>query len=123
MAADDLEVASQFRVALEAAAKTGDRSAVYPMLASDVEWVAPQRTLHGIDEVREDMIWGFPPDQLDIEFELGSLEDPGDGRIAFGVHEIYRMKGTGDFAYERDRRIELTIRDGKISRHEMKIIR
>jgi hypothetical protein len=32
------------------------------------------------------------------------------------------MKETGDFAYERDRHVQLTIRDGKISRYEMTIV-
>jgi hypothetical protein len=38
------------------------------------------------------------------------------------VHEIYRWKETGEVSYERDRRIELTIGDGKISRYEMRIV-
>jgi hypothetical protein len=32
------------------------------------------------------------------------------------------MKGTGDFAYARDRRVELTIRDGVIARYEMRVV-
>jgi hypothetical protein len=51
MGADDLEIARRFRIALEAAAKSGDREALYPFLAADVEWVTAKRTLHGIDEV------------------------------------------------------------------------
>jgi len=38
------------------------------------------------------------------------------------VHEIYRWKETGEVSYERERRIELMIRDGKISRYEMRIV-
>jgi hypothetical protein len=38
------------------------------------------------------------------------------------VHEIYRLKETGEVSYERDRRIELTIGDGKVSRYEMRIV-
>ena len=34
--------------------------------------------------------------------------------------EIYRVKDTGDFAYERARRIELTIRGDKITRYELR---
>jgi hypothetical protein len=52
MAAEDVQVADRFRVALEAAVRTDDREAVSPLLAPDVEWVMPQRTLHGIDEMR-----------------------------------------------------------------------
>jgi hypothetical protein len=32
------------------------------------------------------------------------------------------MKRSGDFAYQRARRIEITIRDGKVSRYEMKVV-
>jgi ketosteroid isomerase-like protein len=123
MGADEVEIAKQFRTALVAAATTGDREAVYPLLAANVEWVTPKRTLQGIDEVREQLIWGSPPDNLDLEFEESELEDLGDGRVASDVHQVYRVKGSGDFAYERHRRIELRIRDGKISRYEMRIVR
>ena len=122
MGADDLEIARQLRIALEAAAKSGDREVVYPFLAADVEWVTPKRTLHGIDEVREELIWGSPPENLDLEFEEGDWLELGDGRVLSDVRQIYRVKGTGDFAYERNRQIELTIRDGKISRYEMRIV-
>ena len=122
MGADDMEIARQFRISLEAAAKSGDREAVYPFLAADVEWVTPKRTLHGIDEVREELIWGSPPENLDLEFAEGDWLELGDGHVVSDVREIYRVKGTGDFAYERNRQIELTIRDGKISRYEMRIV-
>jgi ketosteroid isomerase-like protein len=32
----------------------------------------------------------------------------------------YRMKETGDFAYARDRQIELTVRGAKIARYELR---
>jgi hypothetical protein len=38
------------------------------------------------------------------------------------VHETYRVKGSGDFAFARDRRVELTIRDGSIARYEMRVV-
>ena len=122
MGAGDLEIARQFRIALEGAAKSGDREAVYPFLAADVEWVTPKRTLHGIDEVREELIWGSPPENLDLEFEEGDWLELDDGRVVSDVRQIYRVKGTSDFAYERNRQIELTILDGKISRYEMRIV-
>lgn len=122
MGADDLEIARRFRIALEAAAKSGDREALYPFLAADVEWVTPKRTLHGLDEVKEELIWGSPPENLDPEFEVGEWVELGDGRVVSDVHETYRVKATGDFAYERQRQIELTIRDGQISRYEMRIV-
>jgi ketosteroid isomerase-like protein len=122
MDARDLELATRFRFALEEAATTGDWTSVYPCLAPDVEWVTPKRTLTGIEEVEHDLIWGSPPELLDVEFEVGDWVDLGEGRLAVGVHEVYRMKGSGDFAYERDRSIEITIRESKISRYEMRIV-
>jgi hypothetical protein len=122
MDADDLEIATQFRIALEAAAKSGDREALYPFLAADVEWVTAKRTLHGIDEVREELIWGSPDENFDLEFEEGEWVELDDGRFVLDVHEVYKVKATGDFAYERRRQIELTIRDSEISRYEMRIV-
>jgi ketosteroid isomerase-like protein len=121
MSADDLEVARQFLEALAAAARTGDRDAMYPLLAPEVEWVTPKRELHGIDEIHDQLTWVSPPDNLDVEFGEPEITDLGGGRIVSNVHEIYRMKDTGDFAYTRDRRIKLTIRDGKVARYEMRV--
>jgi ketosteroid isomerase-like protein len=122
MSADDLEVAQRFLAALAAAARTGDRDVLYALVTSDVEWVMPKRELGGIESIRDELTWISPPEHLDIEFEQAELRDLGDGRIVSEVHEVYRMKGTGDFAYARDRRIELTIRDRKIARYEMRIV-
>ena len=61
-------------------------------------------------------------ENLDLEFEEGEWVELGDGRVVSDVHEVYRVKATGDFAYERNRQIELTIRDGQISRYEMRIV-
>jgi ketosteroid isomerase-like protein len=122
MSADDLDIARQFLDALAAAARTGDREAIYPLLASDVEWVTPKRDVRGLDEAREQLTWIRPPDNLDVEFSEPELTDLGGGRIASGVHETYRVKGTGDFAYARERRIDLTIRDRKIARYEMRMV-
>ena len=47
MRAEDVEVAGQFLAALEAAASSGDREAVYPLLAPDVEWVTPRTNATG----------------------------------------------------------------------------
>src|SRR5215471_9556748 len=107
----DFELATRFRVALEQAAKTGEWTDVYPCLAADVEWVTPQRTLTGIDEIEHDLIWGTPPEHLDQEFQVCEWAAFGEGCAAVEVRRIYRVKGTGDFAYQRDLRIEITIRD------------
>ncbi len=120
MATDDAEVANRFRVALEAAVRTGDLEAVYPLLAADVEWVTAQRTLHGIDEVRQRLDWISPSDTFDFEFSEGEWVDEGGGRFVTEVREVYRLKEGGEFGYARDRRVELTIRDGQISRYEMR---
>jgi len=122
MAVPDAEIANQFRAALEVAVGTGDLAAVYPLLATDVEWVTPQRTLRGLDEVKEQLDWIKPSETFDFEFSEGDWVDQGDGRLALDVHEVYRLKETGDFGYARDRRVELTIRNGEISRYEMRIV-
>jgi ketosteroid isomerase-like protein len=122
MSADDLELAKRFFAALAVAAETGERELVAPYLAEDVEWVTPQRVLHGIGDLRERMIWGSPPDKLDVDYEPTGMEDLGQGRVTIDVHEVYRMKDTGDFAYERNRSVEVTIRDGKVARYEMRVV-
>jgi ketosteroid isomerase-like protein len=122
MRVEDVEVAGQFLAALEAAAKSGDREAVYPLLAPDVEWVTAKRVLRGIDEIREELTWGLPPEKLDLEFEAGDWVDLGDGRVTCEVHQVYRWKETGEVSYERDRSIELTMRDGKVGMYEMRIV-
>src|SRR6266566_6801496 len=101
MGAEDVEVAGRFLAALEAAAESGDREAVYPLLAPDVEWVTPKRTLRGIDEIGKELIWGSPPENLDLEFEAGDWVDLGDRRVACDVHEVYRWKETGELLRTR----------------------
>src|SRR5262245_42635226 len=115
MSAEELETANGFLEALAGAAQTGDRERLVPFLAADVEWVTPMRTLRGIDEILTDLTWLGPLDKLSFEFERGELTDLGDGRIVLDVHQTYRMRESGDFAYERDRRIELTIRDDAVA--------
>jgi hypothetical protein len=122
MSAEDVEIATHFLRAAGASLKTGDREPVYPLLAQDVEWATPMRTLRGVDEVRTELIWGFPPENLDAEVELGEVEGLGEGRVGCDVREVYRWKQTGEFAHERRRRVEVTIRDGKISRYEMRVV-
>ena len=116
----DLDVAREFLGALAVAAKTGKSEAIYPLLAPDVEWLAPQLALRSVAEVRERMTWLPTRENLDVEFGEPELTDLGSGRIVSDVEEIYRMKETGDFAYARQRRIELTISEGVITRYEMR---
>ena len=122
MATADVELAERFRVALEAAVRTGDREGVYELLAPDVTWVTPQRSLSGLDEMRRDWSWGSSPETFDYEFEDGAWVDEGDQRVACDVQEVYRLKNTGEFAYRRTVRVELTIRDGKIGRYELSVV-
>jgi ketosteroid isomerase-like protein len=121
MSADDLQLAKQFVDALAAAARTGDRDGLYPFLAHDMEWLTPKRDIHGLDEARDQLTWIRPPDHLDVEFHEPDITDLGGGRFVSEVHEIYRMKETGEFAYARARRIELTVRAGKIAKCEMRL--
>jgi hypothetical protein len=122
MGTDIAEIATDFLTALEAAAATGERDPVYPFLAADVEWVTPQRSLVGLDAIREELTWGNPPDKLDLAFERGDLVLLGEGRVASDIRQIYTLKTTGEFAYTRLRRVELTVRDGKVSRYEMRSV-
>lgn len=120
MGTDDLEVAARFRTALETAVRTGDSEAVLELVASDVEWVTPQRTLQGVDELKTWRLWGSAAEAFDFEFAEGDWVDHGDGRLDCEVTQVYRVKETGELAYERVRRVELTVRDGKISRYELR---
>jgi len=122
MGAEIAEIATDFLTALEAAATTGERDPVYLFLAADVEWVTPQRSLFGLDAIRAELTWGNPPDKLDLAFERGELVLLGEGRVASDVRQIYTLKTTGEFAYTRLRRVELTVRDGKVSRYEMRSV-
>jgi len=122
MSAGDLAVARQFLEALAAAANTGDHDVLYPLLDRDVEWLTPLRSLRGIDEVRDQPSWPWiaPRTNLEIDFEEKETTDLGSGRILTELREIYRVKGSGDLAYERERLIELTIREDKIARYELR---
>jgi ketosteroid isomerase-like protein len=119
---DEVETANRFRTALEAAVRTGDPKGVLELVSPDVEWVTPQRTLRGIDELRTWRVWGSSGESFDFDFGEGEWADQGDGQVACEVRQVYRTKETGEFAYERWRRIELTVRDGKISRYEVKVV-
>jgi hypothetical protein len=122
MSVDDLAVAKQFFEALAAAMNTGDHDRLYPLLAEDVEWLTPLRSLRGIGEVRGQPSWPWiaPRGSLEIDLEEKETNDVGGGRIVSEFREIYRMRDTGEFAYARDRRIELTIRGDKVARYEMR---
>lgn len=122
MSAQDLAVARLFFDALMSAVRTGDRDGLYPLLASDVEWQTPLRSVRGLGELQNEpnWPWGMPRPTFSVDFEEKETVDLGDGRVVADVREIYSMRDTGDFAYARDRQIELTIRGEKVARYEMR---
>jgi len=122
MSAQDVAVAKLFLEALASAASTGERDGLYPLLAPDVEWLTPLRTLSGIGEVRNQPSWPWivPRATFEIDFEEKETVDLGDGRVVTEFLEIYRMKETGEFAYARERQIELTVSGERIARYEMR---
>jgi ketosteroid isomerase-like protein len=119
---EDVQIATRFRAALETAVSTGDRSALLELVAPDVEWVTPLRTVRGVDELETWRVWGSSGESFDFDFGEGEWVDRGDGRVDCEVHQVYRVKESGDFAYERQRRIELTIEDGRVSRYEVRVV-
>ena len=59
---------------------------------------------------------------FDLEFEATQVNDLGSGRIVTHIHKLYRSQDTGEVAHTRDRQIELTMRDAKVTRYEMRIV-
>ena len=114
-----MDVAQQYRHA----SNDDDVSRMLALLAPDAEIVYPRRTLRGLDEIRE--AWskqGDGPENLDVEVELESLVDAGDGRVVTQNRQIYRWKETGDLAYERRWHVEYVVRGAKIQRLAYTII-
>ncbi len=122
MSSEDLAVAGLFFDALEAAARTGDRDGLYPLLTSDVEWLTPLRSVHGLGELQNEAgrPWATPRPTFDVGLEQKQTVDLGDGRVLADYREIYRVKDSGDVAYARERQIELTVRDEKVVRYELR---
>ena len=118
--ADELELARSFLAALEAAARTDDRAPLAAFLCDDVEWAMPQRTLHGVDEVVREPIWWRPREHVELEVVEGEWVRLADGGLASQLLQLYRLKTTGEIAYERTRTIEVAFRDGRVSRYELR---
>lgn len=118
MSAADVSLVETFRTAIFA----GDEQAALSVLAPDVEFVRLGTTMRGIDEVRDGYLRGGTapqePEDLEMEFDPGELEDLGDGRVGATNHQVYRSKESGELAYERHARVEYEIRDGKIVRYD-----
>ena len=120
MPAHELETAQQFQSAAEAALRTGDFGPIVALVAPDVESVTPVHSQHGVDALIEELRRAHPAESLDIELEGGDWKALGKGRYSCEIQALYRSKATGELSYSRDRSFELTIRDGKVSRCEMR---
>ena len=120
MSFTNIEVANEFRAALEVALRTGECEGVLALLSPNVEWVMPQHTLHDVGEIEDDLMRLRPPPSLDVEFESEDWVDYGEGRLSCEVHAAHRSRSTGELAYTRDRTIVLTIHEAKIARCEMR---
>jgi hypothetical protein len=120
MSAPDLDIAQQFRSAVEAALRTGDFEPVVALLASDVECVLPQHTLQGVDALVEELTRVRPSERFEVDFENGDWTPARGGRLSCQIRALYLSKVSDDLSYSRDRSFELTIRDGKVSRFEMR---
>jgi hypothetical protein len=117
---DELDLARSFLAALHAAAQTGERAPLAAFLCDDVEWAMPQRTLHGVDEVLREPIWWRPREHVELEVVEGEWERLEGGGVASRLRQVYRLKTTGEVAYERTRTVELAFRDGRVSRYELR---
>lgn len=120
MSAPDLDTAQQFQSAAQDAMRTGDFEPVAALLAADVECVLPQHTVRGVEAFTEELRRARPSDRFDLEFEDGGWKTLGSGRYSCELRVLYRSKVSDDLSYSRDRSFELTIRDGKVSRYEMR---
>jgi hypothetical protein len=120
MPGPDLDTAQEFQSAAEVALRTGDFGPVVALLAADVECVTPQHSLHGVDAMIEELDRARPTERFDLEFESGDWKRLGNGRYSCEMRALFRSKVSDELSYSRDRSFELTIRDGKVSRYEMR---
>jgi hypothetical protein len=120
MPAPDLDTAQQFHAAAEDAVRTGEFGPVVALLAPDVECVTPQHTRSGVDAMIEELSRVRPPETFEVEFEDGHWKELGNGRYSCETHAHFRLKVTGEVSYSRDRSFDVTIREGKVSRYEMR---
>jgi ketosteroid isomerase-like protein len=120
MSAPDLDLARQFQSAAEAAMRTGDFEPLVALLAPDVECVTPQHSVHGTDAFTEELRRARPSERFDLEFENGDWKVLGNDRYQCEIRVLYRSTVSDDLSYSRDRSFELTIRDGMVSRYEMR---
>jgi hypothetical protein len=118
--APDLDIAQQFRAAAEDALRTGDFEPVVALLAPDVDCVMPQHSVQGVDALVEELSRVRPSERFDVEFENGDWKSLGKGRFSCEIRALYLSKVADDLSYSRDRSFQLTVRDGKVGRFEMR---
>jgi hypothetical protein len=123
MSTPGLDTAQQFHAAAKDAVRTGDFGPVVALLAPDVECVTPQHTVNGVDRTIEELNRVRPPETLEVEFEDSNWKELGNGRYSCETHAHFRTKATGEVSYSRDRSFNLTIREGRVSRYEMRFAR
>ena len=90
MSFTNVEVANEFRAALEVALRTGECEGVLALLSPNIEWVMPQHTLHEVGEIEDDLMRLRPPPSLDVEFVSENWVDYGEGRLSTKVHAAHR---------------------------------
>lgn len=120
MQAADLNTAQQFQAAAEDALRGGDFGPIVALLDPDVECVMPQRSVHGVDATTEELRRARPSERFDLQFESSDWKELGNGRYSCEIRVHYRSTVSDELSYSRDRGFELTIRDGKVSRFEMR---
>ena len=120
MPAPDLDIAQQFQATAEDGMRTGDFAPLAAILAPDIEVVMPQHSVSGPDAAVEELSRARPSDRFDLEFENEGWKDLGGGRYSSDIRVHYRSKVSDDLSYSRDRSFVLAIRDGKVSRLEMR---
>jgi hypothetical protein len=120
MPASDRDTAQQFQSAAEEAPRTGQFEPLMAFLTSNVECVTPQHALTGADALIETLGRARPPETFNLEFENSDWKELGAGRYSCELRVHFRSKLNDDMSYSRDRSFELTIRDGKVSRYEMR---
>ncbi|MGN6558224.1 MAG: hypothetical protein ACTHMY_12380 [Solirubrobacteraceae bacterium] len=90
------------------------------LLAPDVECITPLHSLTGVEATIEELGRARPPETFGLEFETGEWKELGNRRYSCELRVYLRSKVADDLSYSRDRTFELTIRDGKVSRKELR---
>ncbi len=99
---------------------TGDFGPLVAFLAPDVECVTPQHSVYGVDALTEELRRARPSERFELEFENGDWKVLGKDRYLCEIRVFFRSTVSDDLSYSRDRSFELTVRDGMVSRYEMR---